>query len=259
MRLEGLRKSLVEAASGHRLVFHHVPKCGGTSIGKALRRRYAFSSARFRTVPTFRAMAALYPEDSPAVRARRVDDLWQQKLLYYLFSDIHCILGHVRFSAAAYERFSDRYRFVTTLREPRSLTVSHFFFQLNRVGDVWPPIQRIEDYLETDEARQMGSIFSYYFSGLPSAADPAAAASIERAKANLRRFAVVGFVDDMAGFNERLRGTLGVRLAIGHANRSSTPANERQSILTDSVRRKIEALNAANIEIYDFARRELAQ
>jgi hypothetical protein len=81
---------------------------------------------------------------------------------------------------------------------------------------------------------------------------------IERAKANLGRFTVVGLVDNMANFELRLRDTLGIRLRIGHRNKARVGDAERVRVVTDDVRRKIEALSTVNLEIYDYARRHLA-
>ncbi len=79
-----------------------------------------------------------------------------------------------------------------------------------------------------------------------------------RAKENLEKFSAVGLTEDMPRFERRLRDILGVRLRIGHENRSRVPDTERQRTVTPEVRRKIEDLSAPNIEIYDFVKERLA-
>jgi hypothetical protein len=68
----------------------------------------------------------------------------------------------------------------------------------------------------------------------------------------------VGFVDDTSGFQRQLTELLGVRLWIGHANRSKASQIERTA-LTQELRSRIQEISSANIEIYNFARRLFAK
>jgi hypothetical protein len=111
-RFEQARKFTVDLLSGPRVVFHHVPKCGGTSIAQALRLRYAVSFAGFPTPPIYRAVMATEPAADEASRARLVDEFQERLLLYYLYSDSRCVAGHVRFSRIAYHLFSKTCKFV---------------------------------------------------------------------------------------------------------------------------------------------------
>ena len=60
----------------------------------------------------------------------------------------------------------------------------------------------------------------------------------------------------MAGFQQQLHKALGVRLRIGHTNRSRV---DRDEAVAPGLRAKIEEMSAPNIEIYEFARRELVR
>lgn len=257
-RFARLRKAFVDALSGPRVVFHHVPKCGGTSVAQALRLRYAVSFAGFPSMPLYRTIGTLHPNVGSVRRAQLVDELQERFLFYYLYNGIRCVSGHVPFSNLAFEEFSSSYKFVTTLREPVSLMLSHYFFQSQRPADIWPATTDIDAYLETAEAREFGALYSYFFNGLPREADPRAQNAVESAKANLRRFDVIGFVDDMASFQRLLRERVGIGLRIGYANRSKASTSDRTSAVTPAARRKIADLNVINTEIYEFAKRELA-
>lgn len=254
-----LQEKLFDALCGHPVVFHHVPKCGGTSIGNALRRRYFVSSERLRFVSSFRAIAAQNPESDVNETERLVDDFLDKKLLCCLNSGIRCVIGHVRFGMLAHENFGDRYRFVTTLRDPISLMLSHFAFQKKRKAGIWEVAENLEHYLETDEARHIGTVLPYYFSGLGSDVDRNSAESLEHAKRNLKKLSAVGFVEDMGSFERRLSDVLGIRVRIGHANRSAVRSDASSQAMTPQIRRKLEVFNAANYEIYEFAKREFAR
>lgn len=88
--------------------------------------------------------------------------------------------------------------------------------------------------------------------------EKSASSLVERAKTNLQLFSAVGVTENMADFEQRLQKLLGIRLRIGHANRSRVSDRERRETITPDVRRKIEELSAPNIEIYEFAKRHLA-
>lgn len=257
--LKDLRVRLDDAVCGRRVVFHHVPKCGGTSVSRALRFRYPSSFAGFPTGPTYRAIEALNPTGDRDCIANLVIDFRQKQLLVHLFSDVRCVAGHVRFSEPAYELFHEKYQFITTLRDPVSLLSSLFFYDVSATEERWKADPNIELFLETPRAALFGAVYAHFFSGLPPATcDPQAREVIDRAKANLARFAVVGLTDDMERFERRLREVLGTRIRIGHRNKARVGPEERGRVISPAVRKKIEALSAVNLEIYDYARRNLA-
>jgi hypothetical protein len=257
LAVRDIHRRLNDVACGHRVVFHHVPKCGGTSVSRALHYRYPTSYVGFPSQPTYGAIEALNPGKSLEEIIESVISFREMQLLYYLHSDVRCIAGHVRFSNTAYENFNSNYRFITTLREPVSMLVSLFFYDLNSNDQRWKFGSSIEAFLETPRAAMFGSAYAHFFSGLPGA-DSQSPEVIDRAKSNLAKFAAIGFMDDMQGFQRRLRDVLGVRLRIGHDNRARVDSAERGRVVTDAVRRKIEALSAINLEIYEHARRHPA-
>lgn len=252
-----IRNAVVDALSGPRIVFHHVPKCGGTSVARALRVRYAVSFGGFPTLPTIGAIEAAHPDFDEVERTRIVDQFREYLLLYYLFQDTRCVAGHVRFSNTAYDHFNDKYKFVTTLREPISMMISAYFYEKHLTDNIWNTPSDIEEYIEGPPGERIGAIYSNFFSGLPAGSDPRSPASIKRAKDNLRLFSAVGFVDDMTAFQQQLSNFVGLRLKIGHRNKSVASNADRSSTITQSIRSKINAVSSANIEIYDFAKREL--
>ena len=260
MDLKRLEHRISDLICGHPVVFHHVPKCGGTSVTRALMFRYPTSFVSMKAaMPLYKALEALYPDDTAEAIATRSDDLRERLLLLHLYRGVRCIWGHVRYSPTAHRLFADRYRFITTLREPVALYISTLFWNTSARHDRWKIDGDLEEFLETPRAKVFGSLYSAFFAGLPHDADPSDRAAIEAAKANLRGFSVVGLVEDMAGFERQLRQSLGVRLSIGRHNVARVSSSERTRAVTPAVRRKIEELCAVNTEIYDFARRELAQ
>src|SRR5437868_4791278 len=75
-----------------RIVFHHVPKCGGTSVGRALRRAYILSQASVTPEESFRALTAVKERADRLISPiRDVYEFRELMLLYLLYSDVRCI------------------------------------------------------------------------------------------------------------------------------------------------------------------------
>ena len=250
--------SLTNATAGHRVVFHHMAKCGGTSVSRALRRRYLLSYAGFTSEPIYRAMETFHPDATQMELIDRVRMFRQQLLLQHLFSDVRCIAGHVHFSEAAYDLFNDKYAFITTLRDPVDLLLSSFRYDKKQTIDRWQTNLTLEAYLETERATFFGCAFAHFYSGIPILPEPDQSALVDRAKSNLQKFALIGFTDDMPAFARRLRRLLGVRLSIGHENRTRTGRASSSDSVAPHIRRRIEAISEANLEIYEYARNKLS-
>ncbi|MBB4023444.1 MULTISPECIES: sulfotransferase family 2 domain-containing protein [Actibacterium] len=249
---KNVRLALADAAIPTRLVFHHVPKCGGTSVGRALRKRYILSQATVRPDESFRAFEAFSARSDRAAMLIDVADLREQMLLYHLFDDVRCISLHVAFSDVAYERFYDRYKFVTILREPVARFVSHYFWSYGKQGDHAIIDEGFADFLQTDRARRLGASYVEYYSGQPKAPDLADPALIKKAIANLReKFSVVGRLEDLPGFTADLKRELGVRVRVGHENKGRQSKDTRKSTITPELMEQVRKLCAPDIAIWD--------
>ena len=221
---KGLRTGAIDRLHPQRVVFHHVPKCGGTSVGRALRKRYLLSQATVVPESSFRALEAFRGGGDREEMLVEVLDLREQMLLYHLFEDVRCVSAHVRFSRAAHERFAATHRFVTILREPVARFRSHHRWSHDKPGAHARIEEPFEAFLDTERARRLGASYVEYFSGLPKEADFRSAEAIDAAVATLARFDVVGRLDDLAGFEAAMRERVGVRIRIGHENRARRAA-----------------------------------
>nr|WP_281271246.1 sulfotransferase family 2 domain-containing protein [Jannaschia seohaensis] len=245
---------MLDRALPQRFVFHHVPKCGGTSVGRALRKRYLLSQATVVPESSFRAFEAFTGRSDRERMLVDVLDLREQMLLYLMYEDVRCISLHVRFSEVAYDRFRERYKFITILRDPAARFLSHYNWSFDKPNAHARIEEPLEEFLTTDRARQMGASYSEFFSGLPSDADFGSAEAIERAVLNLKKFSAVGRLDDLDGFRAQLRDRLGIRVRIGHENRGGKGRSSLTlSDLAPETKAEIQRICAPDIAVYERA------
>lgn len=249
--LERFHSRTVEYLHPVRVVFHHVPKCGGTSVGRALRLRYLLSQETILPEASFRAFAAF--SNPPDHEQALVDvlDLREQMLLYLLFQDVRCISAHVRFSNVAYRMFHDRYRFITILRDPVSRFLSHYRWNLRNPADHAHLNVPFEEFLEGPRAQRLGAMYVEYFGGLPIDADIRSEDAIRLAIQNLRNFDVVGRLDRLDEFRAQIKEKLGVRLKIGHENENRSGKLGELSDLAPRMREKLMEICAPDVAVWN--------
>lgn len=249
------RVRAMDKIAPQRFVFHHVPKCGGTSVALALRKRYILSQVTVKPEESFRAFEAVTGRSDRAQMLIDVAALREQMLLYHLFDDIRCISLHVAFSETAHQKFSGHYKFITVLREPVSRFISHFFWSHGKAHAHAGIDEDFAAFLDTDRARRLGATYVDFFSGSPMARNLADPLLIQRATDTLRyRFDVVGYLDDLNRFESDVKAALGVRVRIGHENKARQPATTRQSVITPELMARVQDLCAPDLAIWNAMR-----
>lgn len=248
---KSLHGRISDALLPQGVVFHHVPKCGGTSVGRSLRFRYLLSQGTVKPEESFRAFEAFTGRSDREAMLVDVLDLREQMMLYLMYEGVRCISLHVRFSQVAYERFKDAYKFVTVLRDPVERFVSHFFWSHGKQNAHARIDQPFEEFVESERARRLGATYVEFFSGLPKEADIRSDVAIQAAIENLRRFDVVGSLNDLAGFQLKLHETLGARIKIGHENKGKHSAGQREAAISGAMRKKVEELCAPDIAVWN--------
>lgn len=205
---------VVSGRRNARVVFMHVPKCGGTSISEAL----------YSTVPVHRRIGVidadatrraaamihadqdridLYHDD--LVTGGEVFSIREAMLLTHMAWDTDLIHGHMLFSERAHRHFGDRYDFVTVLRDPIERVVSNFAHSRHD-GHISPDF---DTYLDSAAGRMHALTYLRYFSGRHDIAPDQEEDALETAKATLGKFALIGFLDQLDGFADGYRTLTG--------------------------------------------------
>ena len=261
MSVAGIKRAktyLADKINPRGLVFHHVPKCGGTSVGMTIRRRYLLSQAGIVPGPSFFAAGAITMNGDRLSVLQQAKEFRERLLLYHLFNGVRCVSAHVRFSTVAYDNFHATHGFITMLRDPVERYISHYFFGAGRNGHMSIEMP-LDEFVETEEGRQYGAAYCDYFSGLGAFADFGTSNAIARAKKNLSLFAVVGFLDDLGDFRRRVGKEFGFKPRVGHKNRGLDVKQGVRDSISPEILDRIRLLCSPDREIFEFARNEFGR
>ena len=229
------------------LVFFHVMKCGGTSVRAGLATGAAGT----------RRGADVFELDGPAAKAAAGGGLveeWQFRdaLLPYALAAANpaVVLGHFRYR----DRYADLERaahFVTVLRDPVERMVSLYKWRRYKEGIAAPLSRSFDQLVSSGRWAKQGQVYVETFCGrddLHPRSEEAAAAAV----ANLRRFAVVGFITHLDDFSAQVSERIGRAVSIPVLNRSPAPPDteidagmlERARVLCEPDYRVYDALLA---------------
>ncbi|SFR09496.1 hypothetical protein [Poseidonocella sedimentorum] len=241
------------AARVPRVIFFHMPKCGGTSLSEAL----------YATVPLSERIGVLDARSTrraAAMMAACRDDPWlchedlgrgaevfalrEALALQHIAWDSALIHGHLLCSDRLEAFAHQRYGFVTLLRDPVERMVSNYL--MARRAGIAP--EDPDAYLDSPLARHHAQVYLRYFSGL---AEPGEVPQAPRLAAErLARFDLIGFLDDLDGFAAAYRARFGPALRIHSYNRA--PSGD--SPFSASQMARASELCAEDVALFEAAR-----
>jgi hypothetical protein len=238
------------------IVFHHIPKCGGTSIVTGLILTYyplRFLKYRRNGFPSnlnSRA-ASLIAEQSGVNRY----DFRRQLLSYFVEKgDSAFISGHYPFDKNIYQDHQSNWNFVTLLRDPVARWYSEYFWNRYKNHDYQRTDLSLEEYAHTRQGIMNGRSFVNFFSHADGHDVIATQADIDEAIENLKSMRVIGLLEDLPRFKQDMKIQFG-RTPI-FWNRNSSPASAEQKVIPDEnsdLHKKILEITAGDLEIYEAA------
>ena len=239
------------------LVFVHVPKCGGSSVERALRRARPLGRRLVGPDQSFRAAMVLtgLPDEEEARHEilARASELRRDLLHYHLADGARLITGHAPLGPHTLDVYGPTHDVVTVLRSPAERLRSHLAFNRSpRAGHGRSDVS-VARFLDTPRARVMGALYVKCLSGLPMSADFTTQGAVDAARRTVDRLALVGFTSEMDLFAAELSALLGTNVRLGHENQGETAE------LPSGVQDRIRELAAPDDQVYAHARARFAE
>jgi len=239
------------------LIFIHVPKTGGSSIMYGLRRHYPFSWYNVRAAASLFAAKAM---NRNAVDTQITDEQIQRvriPLVHYAAGqEKKYIYGHV-WCDESFEILRSRgYLLITCLREPVSRFFSHYLWNRYKSTSHDKTDLTIEQFLEAESTRPLGSIFVRYMGGIREDGNYTSEKAIDKAIRNCASLDIVGHLENLEGFRTQIREKTNIKLKLGHEKPSPAPDEEAKKIKeSKQLRKTVEELCQTDLEFYHRIRK----
>ena len=247
-----------------KVVFVHVPKCGGTSLNNLFMQSFNTLDIRkdksivlIKPQATFNVGRLVHetgifdPFENDYLDILKIEE---NLLLYYLSQEeVKYVAGHFAFSEIAYKEFNNKYSFVTLLRNPLERMISHYFYNRYKEGELGKTKKDITSYLASKRSKNQGHEYVKKFYGkIDSTVNLTSENAINQAKENLRKFSVVGCLEYPENLLEQLNRKFGLKASLPHKNTNPKSGSFKNKILTDEIKEQFKNICKPDMEIYKF-------
>lgn len=262
-----LINSILRSPSNHKIFFMHLPKTGGTSVDEAIHDKFKTLTynerveyARFDSIAAASMAALLYEYDFESGNA---DDYQMQRFgieyLAYLMNKpkVKYISGHLCFDERIHHRYHSDFKFITVLRDPVKRFLSMFFYIKHRTTrnedrNRLNINNSLEDYIKTEHAKQLGHEYVKHYAGISTdRAFYSSEAAVEKAIENLGKFDVVGTLENIGVFQDKIKSDLGLSIVVGSKNASPASVKQREVEINDDIIQEINNICAQDYKIYN--------
>lgn len=235
-----------------RLCFIHIAKCGGVSINQAIRKKYLISYSRLNARASLESARTVYGFDDPFQDGYEgVLRFRESLLLYELEKGSGFVSGHYAFSERAYAKHHPHYKFMTLLRDPVARFLSSYFFNSRKAEDSpWKIRETLEEYVAGNDGKRLGQDYVRFLGGVRDDGRYDSDEALENARKNLQKFDVCGVIEDTPDLVRQLAQQCGLKVNIGKRNKSPVSKKERDRMVTEEIRKRIEEICQRDLILY---------
>lgn len=227
-----------------KVLFDHLPKCGGTTLNRYLASHYP--RRHIYTIDGINQQASI--------------DMFKE--LSQRDREKYCLIrGH---NANALIEYCDNQMFaVTVLREPVSRVISHYYYAKNNIKHYLYDYLNENDvdisgYLDCEQTDENENWYVQHFSRMSlqnvrNNPDKAIGLALENLRA---RYDLIGFLDHFSEFTDSLEEKAGFWNAYAGSRENSNPDRSYISEISPEIIRKVESRNSLDIALYDVISKE---
>ena len=225
-----------------RVIFDHLPKTGGLAIRAWLERSLGAASIAPHQIG------------------------YHQKLIRRYGGDYPVIAAHIEFCG---EGLDPRYQYLACVREPLDRAISWLFFVKThdeRLSPLLLPLrEKVNrfitsegDDLEPDLVGYIGNSYAEHFSSILAEACVSDAEKLSTALSATRQYEVCGLYEDFPAFIGNVAALIGLPAPNDLERVNVTLVRPTAATISPPLRKRLEDLNALDIELYDKLRERWA-
>ncbi|MEA5596129.1 hypothetical protein [Rivularia sp. UHCC 0363] len=263
--IESTSRKLANTLSQKKVVFLHIPKCGGTSISSAIASAIHTGWEGYVDPIRTRKLAQLILGDQEQAEGSSLLFHIRQAIFFeFIQEEKPFIFGHFPVIYDCLINPKD-YVFVTVLRYPCERFISQFKYSVGtKYNSLKQPLNTDEinliwnNYIESKLAAFHANILSAYLDERGSY-DLGSQESLARAMRNLEYFEVVGFLEKLDDFSENIYQAIGKKITIEVKNKSEYKLSSYQqkeiflNFFDEQKLLQINELCRQDLKLYEFA------